>query len=158
MRTFKTALAVFLCLVAYQLVSKFEAISKFDAFMACVATIICLQDSMEKTWKAGRNRVYGTFIGAILGMAFLYADGFFHNDYLVTAFISVGIILLIVICNMLRVNDSIIIGCVVFLVIVLGQTVEAPYISGVRRLLDTLAGIIIAIAVNHFISNPDNRK
>jgi uncharacterized membrane protein YgaE (UPF0421/DUF939 family) len=117
-----------------------------------------MQDTMEKSLRIGLHRVYGTFIGAMIGMLFLYADRFFHSDYLVIAFISVGIIILIMVCNLLKINDSIIIGCVVFLVIVLEQTPEAPYINSIRRLVDTVVGISIAILVNQFIQNPDHRK
>jgi uncharacterized membrane protein YgaE (UPF0421/DUF939 family) len=155
MRTIKTALAVFICMVLYQLIEDFGHTSQFDAFLAVVAAIICMQDTMEKSVSSGYTRFFGTLIGAFLGMGFLYLRVFFNNDYLFFAICAVGVVILITLCNFLKINNAIIIGCVVFLVIVMGQTVGSPFQNSVRRLLDTVVGIVIAVAINHFIHNPD---
>jgi uncharacterized membrane protein YgaE (UPF0421/DUF939 family) len=158
MRTVKTALVVFLCLTVYHFFEVFGIATRFDAFLACIAAIICMQDSMEKTFSNGLNRFLGTFIGALMGMTFLYLDAFFKNPYLVIAMISLGIIVLIVTCNVLKISNAIVMGCVVFLVIAMGQTSETPFAHSIRRLADTLVGIGMGIGVNHFIHNPDTRS
>jgi uncharacterized membrane protein YgaE (UPF0421/DUF939 family) len=155
MRTLKTALSVLICVTAYHLIEPLGYTTKFDAFLACTAAIICMQDSMEKSLKNGRNRMAGTGIGALLGMIFLYIDMFFDNDYLVIAMIAFGIVVLITTCNLLRLSDSVVIGCVVFLVIALEQTASTPFVSSVQRLLDTAVGVGVAIAINHSIKKPD---
>jgi uncharacterized membrane protein YgaE (UPF0421/DUF939 family) len=155
MRTLKTALVVFICLALYQLMERFGYTSRFDAFMACTAAIICMQETMEKSMSSGLNRFLGTAVGAAVGMLFLYLDAFFNNQYMVMAMISLGIIILIFICNVANINNAIVIGCVVFLVIALEQTSEAPFTHSVRRLMDTMIGIALAIGVNQFIRNPD---
>ncbi|MDR1246237.1 MAG: aromatic acid exporter family protein [Clostridiales Family XIII bacterium] len=159
MRTIKTALSVLICMTAYHLIEPFGYTTKFDAFLACTAAIICMQDSMEKSFKNGRNRMAGTGIGALLGMIFLYIDMFFDmffdNDYPVITMIAFGVVVLITTCNLLRLSDSIVIGCVVFLVIALEQTANNPFVSSVQRLLDTAVGVGVAIAINHFIKKPD---
>ncbi|MDR3296582.1 MAG: aromatic acid exporter family protein [Clostridiales Family XIII bacterium] len=157
MRTVKTALTVFLCLVVYSLAERAGIASQFDAFLACTAAIICIQDSMEKSVSFGLHRIYGTGVGALLGVIFLYVDMFFQNRYLILIMCAVGIIVLITVCNALNISDSIVIGCVVFLVIVLEQTLDSPLVSSIHRLLDTVIGIAIAILINHFIHNPDAR-
>jgi uncharacterized membrane protein YgaE (UPF0421/DUF939 family) len=157
MRTVKTALAVFVCLVLYQLGDRFGYTTRFDAFLACVAAIICMQDSVEKSVASGYNRLYGTGLGALLGLIFRYIDVFFNNTYLVLALTAIGIVGIITLCNLLNINNSIIIGCVVFLVIVTEQTAEAPLFHSIRRLLDTIIGVLISIGVNHFIHNPDTK-
>ena len=158
MRTFKTAVVVFICLIIYYLADTISFLSHYDALMACIAGIISLQDSMEKTFQTGLNRIYGTAIGALMGMLFLYADRLTTSEILKIFIISFGIVTLILVCNGLKISDAIVISCVVFLVIVLEQTKELPYISSIRRLLDTIVGIIVAIIVNNFIRNPDKRK
>jgi uncharacterized membrane protein YgaE (UPF0421/DUF939 family) len=154
MRTVKTSLSVLVCMIAYQLAEPLGYTTKFDAFLACTAAVICMQDSLEKSFKSGRNRMAGTGIGALLGMIFLYIDMLFNNDYLIIAMIAFGIIVLITTCNLLRLSDAIVIGCVVFLIIALEQTVSSPFISSVRRLLDTAVGVGVAIGVNHLIKKP----
>jgi uncharacterized membrane protein YgaE (UPF0421/DUF939 family) len=158
MRTSKTALVVFLCMIIYHFAEELNYFTGFDAFIACTAAIICLQDSMVKTLKVGLYRIFGTIVGAALGMLFLYVDMFIKYDFVYLLLVPVGIVVLITICNWLKINDSIVIGCVILLVILLQQTHEAPYLNGLRRLLDTTVGIVIAIAVNQYVFNPDRRK
>jgi uncharacterized membrane protein YgaE (UPF0421/DUF939 family) len=158
MRTVKTALAVLICMVLYRLAEPFGYTTNFDSFLACVAAVICMQDSVEKSFKSGRNRLAGTGIGALIGMIFLYIDMFLKNDYLVIAVIALGVIVLITTCNLLRLSESVVIGCVVFLVIALEQTVNGPFVSSVQRLLDTAVGVAVAIVINSFVKNPKHRQ
>jgi uncharacterized membrane protein YgaE (UPF0421/DUF939 family) len=159
MRTVKTALSVLLCMVLYRLAAPLLGFTtNFDAFLACTAAIICMQDSVEKSFKSGRNRLAGTGIGALLGMIFLYIDAFFGNAYLVIAMIALGVVVLITTCNLLQLKDSVVIGCVVFLIIALEQTVNGPFVSSVQRLLDTAVGVGIAIGINHFVKKPNKSE
>ncbi|MDR2132166.1 MAG: aromatic acid exporter family protein [Clostridiales Family XIII bacterium] len=155
MRTLKTALSVLICMAAYHLAAPLGHTTDFDAFLACTAAVICMQDSLEKSFKSGRNRMAGTGIGALLGMIFLYIDMFFSNEYLVLAMTALGVVVLITVCNLLRLSEAIVIACVVFLIIALGQTVTGPFVSSVQRLLDTAVGVGIAIAVNHLVKKPN---
>jgi uncharacterized membrane protein YgaE (UPF0421/DUF939 family) len=155
MRTTKTALSVLVCLILYNLTSGMGLASRFDAFLAVTASIICMQETVEKSVSSGLHRVYGTVAGALLGMIFLYIDMLFKNEYLISLMIALGIIVLIALFNALNISNSIVIGCVVFLIIVLEQTSEPPVFSSARRLIDTVVGIVIAIVINHFIHNPD---
>jgi uncharacterized membrane protein YgaE (UPF0421/DUF939 family) len=155
MRTVKTALSILCCMVFYHLAEIFLGYTtKFDACLACTAAVICMQDSVEKSLKSGRNRMVGTCVGALLGMIFLYIDMFFSNEYLIIVMISLGVIVLITVCNLLRLSDSIVIACVVFLIIALEQTGNNPFVSSVQRLFDTAVGVVVAIAVNNFIKKP----
>jgi uncharacterized membrane protein YgaE (UPF0421/DUF939 family) len=155
MRTAKTALSVFLCLLLYYLLERRGVANGSDAFLACTAAVISMQDTISNSINRGLNRLEGTFIGALLGMAALYVTPVIPIDFARMAALAVGIILLIVICNILGRNDAIVMGCVVFLVITLQQTEGSPLISSIYRLLDTALGIGISVAINHFIHNPD---
>ena len=158
MRTFKTALVVFVCLIVYYLAEALVIVTGLDALMACIAGIICLQDSMEKTFLTGLHRIFGTIVGALIGMLFLYADRFFNNMLLRISLVCIGVVVLIMIFNLLKISESIVIGCVIYLAIMLEQTKEAPYISSIHRLIDTMVGVIIAVIINRFIQNPDKRN
>ncbi|MDR3225465.1 MAG: aromatic acid exporter family protein [Clostridiales Family XIII bacterium] len=155
MRTAKTALSVFLCLLLYYLLERKGVADGSDAFLACTAAVISMQDTIANSINRGLNRLEGTFIGALLGMAALYLMPLIQIDFARFAALAVGIILLIVICNILGRNDAIVMGCVVFLVITLQQTLGSPLISSIYRLLDTAVGIGISVAINHFVHNPD---
>lgn len=149
MRNLKTALSVSLCLLFYRLTGL------DGAFLAAVAAIICLQESVEKSVSIGIHRLTGTAFGAFMGMIFLYIDLYFPSRDLSILLATAGVVVFILFCNALRVNDSIVIGCVVFLSIVLQQSSGSPFWYSVNRLLDTAIGVVFAILINRFIRNPD---
>jgi uncharacterized membrane protein YgaE (UPF0421/DUF939 family) len=158
MRTVKTALSVLICMTLYHFAAPLGYTTDFDAFLACTAAVICMQDSLEKSFKSGRNRLAGTGVGALLGMIFLYIEMLFSNEYLILAMIAFGVVVLITVCNLLRLSESVVIACVVFLIIALGQTVNGPFVSSVQRLLDTAVGVFIAIAINHLVKKPKGER
>ena len=57
MRAIKTALAVFCCL----LIS--IPLHRESPFFSCIASIVCMQATWEKSLKSGLNRFYGTLLG-----------------------------------------------------------------------------------------------
>ncbi|WP_203635921.1 FUSC family protein [Thermobrachium celere] len=144
MRNIKTALAVFLSIV-------FSNILKLDyPFYAAIASLVCMQSTLEKTYTAGKNRLLGTFIGAVLG--FVFASLFPTN----ALFSALGIVLLIYICNKLDWNDAISMAGIVFLGIMLNiKDNKHALVYSYKRLLETLIGITIAFIVNYFIKPPE---
>lgn len=64
MRNIKTALSVFLCVVIFQI------FNMGSPFYAAIAAIISMQSSVIDTFKTGKNRVLGTFLGAFTGLVF----------------------------------------------------------------------------------------
>lgn len=144
MRNIKTALAVFLSII-------FSNILKLDyPFYAAIASLVCMQSNLEKTYTAGKNRLLGTFIGAVLG--FVFASLFPTN----ALFSALGIVLLIYICNKLDWNDAISMAGIVFLGIMLNiKDNKHALVYSYKRLLETLIGITIAFIVNSFIKPPE---
>jgi len=148
MRNIKTGLSVLICLMLYHLAGR------EGCLIATVSAIICMQDNVEKSLINGRNRLYGTVIGAIQGMAFLYVDYYVANAYLKLVLTAIGVMLLILFCNLLRRNDTIVIACMVFLAIMLGSSTQSPFVYSANRLLDTFIGVAIAVVINRLIRNP----
>ena len=151
MRNIKTALAVLVVLLAYHLTGS------DGALLATIAAIICMQESVEQSVARGMSRMYGTTVGALQGMLFLYVARFFNNDYLIIVLIAFGVSLLILICNLLRHNDSIVIGCIVFLAIMLENTGQPPFSYSAYRLIDTFFGVVTSIVINRLIMNPSRQ-
>lgn len=143
MRNLKTAIAVFLCIIITRSLNISDS-----PFYACIAAVICMQSSVFETFKTGKNRMIGTFIGALIGFLFaLIQPG---NALLV----AVGITLLIYICNVLGYNKSISIACIVFIAIMVNLTDKTPLFYSTYRLIETFIGILIAVLVNYFIYPP----
>jgi uncharacterized membrane protein YgaE (UPF0421/DUF939 family) len=144
MRNIKTALSVFLCVVIFQM------FNMGSPFYAAIAAIISMQSSVVDSFKTGKNRMLGTFLGALIGLIFALIGP--SNPLL----IGLGIMIIISISNWLGWNKSISIAGVVFIAIMVNLNGKSPWTYSLYRIVDTLVGISIAVMINYFISPPIN--
>lgn len=149
MRAFKTILSVLICLVIAYLLGR-----KDNGFYACIAAIICLQKDHRQTVRQGLSRMTGTLIGAAAGcvtLVFIFTLSL-HWGYLLVVPLLIAAV--IYVCNLLDKQDSTAIGCIVLLSVALnhGNTLAEAIRFGCTRAVDTLWGILVAIAVNRFIA------
>ena len=152
LRTVKTAIVVFLCLT---LLSN-------EPFFACIAGVICLQDTVANSVKMGMNRGTGTLVGAIIGLVFMNLCKLINTlplnitiTNLIDHFIiALGIILVIYSCNLLKKPGAISVACIAFLGVTTTFAMNEPYFYAIHRTFETLCGIFIAILVNKFINPP----
>ena len=144
MRTVKTVVAVAICMV----IMLFFPVEK--AFYACIAAVICMQQTVEHTVRTGLNRMKGTVVGALLGIAGLLLQQHVNLD-LQIVLAPVGVLLILYLCNIMKMPASCSIGCVVYLSILLVQRDLSPFMFGLMRTLETFAGIVIAMIVNFFL-------
>ncbi len=153
MRNIKTSTSVFLCLLV------FEIINRDNAIQACIAAIICMQNTVDDSFKKGIERVFGTILGGIVGaLVLLFVETFGHEELLLFI-IPLGIIILIEICVGLKLKQSVVICCVVYLSILITKKHEGGYILYTfNRVVDTTLGIMITIFVNKYMKMPDDVK
>lgn len=142
MRNFKTALAVFISMVVIKL------LGMDSSYYASIAAVICMQSSVFDSFTTGKNRMKGTFIGAIVGFLFALVN---PGNILLC---SIGVMIIIYICNIFKSTRSINIACVVFLAIMLNLQDQSPLYYSTFRLIETFIGIIVAVFVNYFIYPP----
>ena len=153
MRNIKTAISVFLCLVL------FESVNRDNSFYACIAAIICMQQTVENTFSKGISRIIGTVIGGFLGVVLLIIGNAYISDGAYMILMPIGIIILIEICVLLKKNDAASISCIVFLSIMINHRIIGDYMSyTVNRVIDTSVGIVIAVLVNRYLKKPDFLK
>ncbi|MGN1030021.1 MAG: aromatic acid exporter family protein [Butyricicoccaceae bacterium] len=146
MRTIKTGIAVALSVALGKAVS-----DPYPAFMA-IGAINSMERSIHDSIISARNLVLGNFFGAVTGM--LFAALF--SRY-IAFFTGLGIMLVIVFCNALKMRESVPLTCIVFACIACNIEGGTPYLYGITRFLETLAGIAIALAVN-LILRPYNNS
>lgn len=151
MRNIKTAVAVGICLAFFQLIG----IS--DGIQAAIAAIICMKSSLQNSLQTGIERVTGTFMGAVLGiLALLLIE---QMTFEVSTLLAIsGVVLIIYLCNILKVKASIVISLVVFLIILIGEKDVPPVYYGIFRLIETIFGIVVAYLVNRFLDPRHIRK
>ncbi|MCY6483336.1 aromatic acid exporter family protein [Clostridium aestuarii] len=142
MRNLKTSLSVFLCIIILRILN-----FKYP-FYACIAAVICMQSSVFNSFTIGKNRMIGTFIGAVIGFLFALIQP--RNVFLC----GIGIIVVIYICTSLGRKKSVTIACIVFLAIMTNLIDKTPFIYSIHRLFETFVGIIIAVLVNYFVFPP----
>ena len=153
MRNIKTSASVFLCILI------FELFDRDNAIMACIAAVICMQNTVVDSFKKGRERVIGTVIGGIAGALVLSITSTFGHENILIFIIPIGIMILIEICVTLELKNSVVICCVVYLVLLTSQHHNGGYILyTINRILDTTSGIVIALLVNKYMNIPENFK
>ncbi|WP_066889577.1 aromatic acid exporter family protein [Clostridium nigeriense] len=156
LRTLKTALAVFLCLLIFPR----------EPFFACLTAVFCVQDTVSNSIKIAINRGLGTVLGATIGLLFLIVCRFLTyniNIYpirklLVYLTIAIGIIVVIYLCNLIKKPGAINISCIAFLAVTTVHAFGDPVYYAVNRTIETLFGIFIALLVNKFIAPPKQKK
>lgn len=152
LRTTKTALAVFLCLLFFP----------NEPFFACLTAVFCVQDTVSNSINMAINRGLGTILGATIGLLFLILCRFFTytidiyiiRKILVYLTIAIGIIAVIYLCNLLKKPGAINISCIAFLGVTTVHAFGNPIYYALNRTIETLFGIFVALLVNKFISPP----
>ena len=149
MRVIKTVAAVIVCLFIAWLLGSTDSLP-----IAAIAAIVTMQATQIETLRIGVFRVLGTIIGGIFGILTVligltlpyYADGLF------IIVIPMMLLINLYLCNLLKMQDSCTISCVVTIIIashiVADATFDETLVFTFIRLRDTLIGVVIATIVN----------
>ncbi len=150
LRNLKTALAVFTCMIIFQL------INRENPFFACIAAVFCMKDTVSSSVIMGKNRIIGTIIGGFLGIIVIYISDLFPLLYKMTPFVTgIGIILVIYTCTIIKRPASVVISCIVFIGIMINYSSQVDsYYYAISRSFDTVIGIIISILINKYLNPP----
>lgn len=144
MRNIKTAIAVTLCII-------FFGIFNQDAFFAGIAAVVCIQSTIQNSFKAGLMRFSGTVIGGIIGFITMELL-IFSPEFLDVIWIFSSIIITIYLCVLLKKNEACQIACIVLLSLILNHSdSNKALFYAIERVIDTSIGIGIAVLVNKFV-------
>jgi len=155
MRNIKTSLSVFACLFLFQIINRENSI------YACVAAVICMQNTIVDSLEKGISRIIGTIVGGITGALILFVgtDLFSVREDMMMFIIPLGIVILIKICVAIGMKQAVVISCVVYLSILISKNRDGGYILyTVNRVIDTSVGIIIALLINKYVMMPAKLK
>ncbi len=147
MRTIKTATAVLINLLI------FEILGFKNAFYACIASVVCMQQTVEETVKAGKSRLIGTSVAAVIGLVAFYIGEWLSNPAIYLFLIPIGIIFIIQICVLLKCASSASISCVVYISILTSHRIAGDNSTyPLSRIIETFIGVAVATLVNKYIS------
>ena len=149
MRVVKSAAAVMICLLISLLAGGWDTMS-----IAAVSAIVTIRPTRGETVSSGAFRVIGTAFGGALGIIAVVVGLFlpYYNEGLSVVVIPLMLILNMYICNVLKMQDSCTISCVVTLLVAghvsQGSTVGSALVYTLFRVSDTLIGVVVATVMN----------
>jgi len=147
LRTIKTVVAVFICL----LISYFR---NTDPMNSLIAAIIVMKNNPKLGIESGVERLIGTTIGGIYGFfTILIARAFNMNILGIPYYIMIALMLIPVIYTIIlaKVPDSVSIGAVVFFSVTVSMALTpdiTPLIFVIKRVIETFIGIFVSVIVN----------
>lgn len=145
MRIIKTVLAVFVCGVL-------ASVRDQSGFYSMIAAVVCVQNSAGKTIESSVNRMTGTLIGGVAGVAVVYlleVMGILYIELARYAALALMLIPIIELCLLIRKPGSAAMACVVFLCVTVNHSVgDTPVIYSIERLFETLIGVALACGVD----------
>ncbi len=163
LRNIKTALAAVFCLIILfpfwnqntQLKGYWDLIG---ATNAVISAIICMQHSVEGSWKMGIERMIGTVIGGVWGCMIISLHHYVPYNWALILMIGVSIIFIIWFCLLIGRQGACNLACIVFCVIVLTTPQDGAerYMMAFFRMGETAIGIIVSVLVNYLL--PGNQE
>lgn len=147
LRNIKTSISVLFCFLLFELIGRDYPI------YACVAAVICTKDTFQNSFDISKDRVVGTLIGGVTGAVFLKINALFDFFLSLEVIASLGIIIVIYLCNLINEKGSVSLSCVVYLLILVNfknSESSAPYLYALDRTVDTVIGIAISLIVNRY--------
>lgn len=163
MRTIKTAVAVvlsYLVFLPFQFfwpqAYGFLVAGQGGPFYACIAAVICMQNSVGKTVHQGVSRLIGTAIGGGMGFLILTTDTMLTHPWFLALTLGGGVVAVIWLCNLIKRPAACSIGAVVLCVILFNHSGPDRYLYALARMLETGVGVVLAILVNRVL--PDHRE
>lgn len=117
---------------------------KIDSlFYASIAAVICSQVDNIESIKVGIGRIYGTFIGALVGVVFY---NYFTDSILM---LGIGCMIIVFITQKYLKMSQSNIACIVFLAIMVNIDGTNPDHYIIHRITDTTLGVVVSIVVSH---------
>lgn len=151
MRNIKTAIAATLCAFIY-------AFFERNPTFACIGAIFGMGSDFKDSKRSGGNRLFGTIIGGLIGMVLFYIYIQYYPEptsnfrFMLFELLFVGIIILVLVCQLLVIPGAIQPAGVVLCIILFNTPVDAYITYPLDRIFDTAIGVIIGIAVNMLLS------
>ncbi len=122
------------------------------AFFSVLAAIICMQNTAEKTVTSAVNRTVGTILGGLFGVGVLFAAKALALErwmLLYYAILCLLLIPLIELCLAINKPSAVTLACAAFFSITIVHIADVqPLDYALNRVLDTMLGVLIALAIN----------
>ena len=149
MRVIKTVVSVVICLIISLFTDDMNSMS-----MSAITALVTLCATHGETVRSGVLRLLGTIIGGVFGILTVLIGLLlpYYSDGLYVLVIPVMILLNLYSCNLLNMQDTCQISCVVTIIIAanvnLDTSIGGAFIFTLLRLRDTFIGVVVATVMN----------
>jgi uncharacterized membrane protein YccC len=127
------------CAISY---GSSELIGLQEGYWGLITAVIVTHPALSDTLLAGRDRVLGTFIGAIVGLGVIEATQLGFPSWRLFWIAMIPLSILTAIWPNLRLS------CVTLIVVVLVPSMGAPFLRPLDRIFAILLGTLASIAVS----------
>jgi len=147
LRNIKTALSASLCALIYFFINR-------NPTFACIGAVFGMGANMEHSKLHGGNRLFGTIIGGVIGMALFrfylifYPDG--ESRFLLIPLLFVGVVILILLSQIFWVG-AVQPGSVVLCILLFNMPVETYVSYSLNRMADTAVGVLMSLLINYLL-------
>jgi uncharacterized membrane protein YgaE (UPF0421/DUF939 family) len=123
-------------------------IPEFQIMTACIAVLLCVQDDIKTSLKAGLMRLIVTAIGGSIAILIVLLENNIANQVIRIVFVLLGLYATLIVCKIAKVPvfNARIAG-VTFILVMFTQTGNNRIIYAAFRLLSTLFGVFSVTAV-----------
>ncbi|GBU11327.1 membrane protein [Erysipelotrichaceae bacterium] len=149
LRTFKTGLSVFICILLFQLIGRGSPI------IAGITAVFAMREDVGTSVKFGLQRISGNIIGAVFAVIMLFLLQITQDAFLIRLFFIPGFLMLVItICNATNSKDGIVGASATYLAILYIAPADNAVYFSLNRVLDAFIGAGISLLINYFIRNP----
>lgn len=139
LRIIKTGISIMLCLLLAHWLNHPQPI------YACFAVIMATRENIRASFKEGMSRILATIVGCIFALAITEIE--ISNIYLQILIIGASCMFIIYFCVLIKQPGSAALAVIIYLILALTPAND-NYQYTVVRLIETIAGIVIAIGIN----------
>ena len=165
-RNVKTAIAVFITLMIYFLLSLIDsnfAYTWYSPFFASIAAVYSMQSNRSKSFALARVRALGSLVGGLFGMVLIVLYESFIMDFIISnygnvinmlvLFILTALFIIVLIYLLVRFNvfDLVWVAALTYLSVTISTRNNLPVVPfAFNRILSTIIGVTVTLLVEHF--------
>ncbi|MBO5733485.1 MAG: FUSC family protein [Clostridia bacterium] len=159
MRKVKSLIALAVTFVIWQLIRIFLPMLEVHPVFAYIYSVIEIRETPEKTKKFGKLRIKATFIGLVVGLAFITlslfitskTDGEMWRILVDFLFVLLATLTSLVIAENTKCQNFCGIAAIITIICMVSHNEEDIYLYAIMRVIQTLIGVFSAMLVNVFI-------
>lgn len=151
MRTLKTGLSVFICM----LITFF--FKRETYIVSTITAVFTLRENMQKTMMFGKHRIAGNIFGALTSLVVIFIFDVFGNSQL-TQIITIPsvVILMITLLSGFGYNEGVVGACATLLTILFMIPEQDSYVYALNRVIDSFIGMGVALGINLLINRRES--